>query len=340
VNGPFFIETLARNGDVLHRHQANALPIRLGRGYDNDFIVDDEYAAPRHAVVEAGADGQLVLRDLGTRNGVVCRGRRHASIVLTGDTVVRLGHTSLRVRAAGFPVPPELADRTMHGWEGAVPGLAGLALIAALALFEAWLHDFQSFQPSRYLQALAGALGVGVVWGGIWAFANRLFGRLARLGRHLFIFGCGVAAIALYQQLAGVAGYAFSFEALTRYASHVSIVLAAGMVYFHLATIKPHHPRRFAVICAVLALFGSGLVLIANEQRNGRLADNLYMSTLQPPDLRASRDHSVDEFMGQVGAMKAQLDAERTRKFKDGDVTNERPLSQAKAREPAQHGMK
>ena len=35
MSAPYFIETLARNGDVLHRHQVDQLPIRLGRGYDN-----------------------------------------------------------------------------------------------------------------------------------------------------------------------------------------------------------------------------------------------------------------------------------------------------------------
>jgi hypothetical protein len=317
MRGPFFIETLARNGDVLHRHQVGELPIHLGRGYDNDFIVDDDYAAARHAVVEAGADGQLVLRDLGTRNGVVHRGRRHDSIVLTGDTVVRMGHTSLRVRAADFPVPPELVDRTMHGWEGALPGLTGIALVTVFTLFSTWLRDTQSFQLSRYLMALAAGVGVAVVWSGVWAFANRLFGRHARLGRHLFIVGCALAAITLYELAASAAGYAFSLDVLPRYGSHVTIALMAGMVYFHLTTVKPQRRRRFAAICVALALFGSGLALIGNEQRNGRLADELYMSELLPPSIRVSSDHGVDQFMGQVNAMKAGLDAERARKVKD-----------------------
>jgi hypothetical protein len=320
MNGPYFIETLARNGDVLHRQQLASLPIRLGRGYDNDVIVDDAYAAPRHAIVEAGADGALVLRDLGTRNGVVHLGKRQASIALTGDTVVRMGHTSLRVRAADFPVPADLLDRTMHRWEGALPGLAGLVLIGAFALFTVWLGDTEPFQLTRYLQALAYGIGAGLVWGGAWAFANRLFGRHARLGRHLFIFGCGLAAITAYKLVSSLLAYAFSFESITHYGSHVAILFAAGMLYFHLSTVKPNNARRFATSCLILALLGAGLTLISNEQRNGRLADELYMSVLLPPSMRVARDHSVDDFLGQVGGMKARLDAERIKNIKnDGD---------------------
>lgn len=311
MKAPYFIETLARNGDVLHRHQVAGLPIRLGRGYDNDFILDDAHAAPAHAVIEGSADGRLVLRDLGTKNGVVYRGKRQDSIELTGDTVIRLGHTSLRVRGADFPVPQELVDRTMHGWEGALPGLAGMLLIGIVALLTVWLSDTSPFQLSRYLQALAYGVAAGLVWGGMWAFANRLFGRHARLGRHLFIFGCGLAAIALYKIVSSMAAYAWSLEWLVRYGMHVAIALMAGMVYFHLGTVRPQRRRYFASSCALLALLGSGLTLVGNLQTSGRVADQLYMPLLLPPSMRASPDHSVDEFMADAAAMKALIDAER-----------------------------
>ena len=317
MNGPWFVETLARNGDVLHRHQVRELPIRLGRGYDNDYIIDDDYVAPQHAVIDANEAGELVLRDLGTRNGVVHEGKRMTSLAITGDTVIRLGHTTLRVRGAAFPVPAELVDRTMHGWEGVLPGLVGLALIGLFAVFTVWLNDSQAFRLIRYLQALAYGVGAGLVWGGVWAFANRLFGRHARLGRHLFIFGCGLAAITVYKVISSLAAYAFSLEQITRYGSQVAIVFAAGMIFFHLSTVKPQHARRFATTCLILGLLGSGLTMISNEQRTGRVTDELYMPLLLPPALRVSPDHSVDQFIGDVASMKARLDKERMRKVKD-----------------------
>src|SRR5450830_1348921 len=250
AHGPFFVETLARNGDVLHRHQLDRLPIRLGRGYDNDYIVDDAYSAARHAVIEDDGKGGLLLRGL-------------------------------------------------------------------TALFTAWLSDFQPFVLIRYLQALAYGIGASLVWCGAWAFANRLFGRHARLGRHLFIFGCGVAVITVFKLLSSLLAYAFSLEFITRYGTHVLVAIGAVMLFYHLCTVKPNGRRRFAITCVLLGVLGSGLTLISNEQRTGRLGDELYMSVLLPPATRVARDHQVDEFMGEVGAMRATLDAERARKVKD-----------------------
>jgi drug/metabolite transporter superfamily protein YnfA len=314
MSGPWFIETLARNGDVLQRRRVDALPIRLGRGYDNDFILDDDYAAASHARIELDAAGRLVLRDLGSRNGIIHKGRRLPEVVLSGDTVVRIGHTSIRVRAASFPVAAELTDRTFHGWEGALPGAAGVLLTCAFALFARWLSDTQYFEFVRYFEALAWGAGAALLWSGAWAFANRLFGRHARLGRHLFIFGSGLVALAVLALLAATIAYAYSAEAFTHYASHAATLLVAGMIYFHLCTVKPQNRRRYRWIAAGMALLGSGLILVYNLQRTGRLADELYMAVLLPPEVRASQDHGIDEFMREVEAMQQPLDRGRGRK--------------------------
>ncbi|VXC78029.1 FHA domain-containing protein [Massilia sp. 9I] len=311
MSGPWTVEILARNGEVLHRQRALSLPIRLGRAYDNDFILDDEYAAAHHAVIEQDADGKLLMRDLGTRNGLNHGRKRVARLLLDGDTVVRMGHTSLRVRAADFPVPAELLDRTMHGWEGVLPGVLGVLLAGLVALLVTWLLDAQPFELLNYVLAPSAGIGAALLWSSMWAFVNRLFGRYTRLGRHLFIFGCGMAALVGFRLLASILAYAYSFEWLTRYGSHAVVATIAGIIYFHLATIKPPLRRRLRAICAGAAVLASCLVLIVNQQRHGRLADELYMAVLLPPELRASPDATVADYMGRVDAMRKELDAER-----------------------------
>ena len=318
MKAPYFVEILARNGDVLHRHKVAELPIRIGRSYDNEIILDDGHSAASHAIVEIDQHNQVVMRDLGSKNGTIHKGRRQASITLDGDTVVRLGHTRLRVRPSDFPVAAEIADTTMHGWEGATPATIGLVLIAVFSCLETWLSDVEPFALIRYLLVLASSLAAGLLWAGVWALANRLFGAHARMGRHLFILGSALAAVGVWRAGSAVLAYAWSAESLTRYGNLVTLAIACAMIFFHLLTIKPHHPRRLLITTTVMLLAGSGLVVLSNLQGTGRAADELYMSVLLPPEVRASDDRSVDQFLANAGKLKAALDAARSHAVKDG----------------------
>ena len=318
MSAPYFVEILSRNGDVLHRHKVDTLPIRLGRSYDNDIILDDAHSAAGHAIVDVDDQGQLVLRDLGSKNGTIYHGKRQSSVVMGGNTLVRLGHTRLRVRAADFPVAAEIADTTMHGWEGAAPATIGLVLIAVFSCLETWISDVEPFALIRYLLVLASSLAAGLLWSGVWALANRLFGSHARLGRHLFILGSGLAVVCIWRAGSAVLAYAWSAESFTRYGNLVTLAIAFGMLFFHLITIKPHHPRRFAVSCTVMLLVGAGLMLMTNLQGTGHVADELYMSVLLPPEVRRSDDRSVDQFIANAARLKTSADAARARAIKNG----------------------
>ena len=315
---PYYLEILAENGEVQQRQRIATLPIRIGRGYDNDFILDDAHTAAAHAVIEDDGAGGLLLRDLGSHNGVIHRGQRQLQVALHGDSVVRLGHTRLRVRSSDHPVAPELSDTTMHDWEGLRPAVAGLSMIGASAAFSNWLSDAEAFDPIAYLMIIAYAVGAGLIWASIWAVANRLFGQTARFGRHLFIIGCGLLAMEVWELGSNVAAYAFSLEALTRYGRHMFIVIVCAMIYYHLCTIKPQHRRRFGLVAVVLAILGSTLILLSNLQISGRLADEPYMSVLYPPALRLSPNHATATFFQDAASLQQGVDTERGKSAKGG----------------------
>ena len=319
MTAPYFIEILAENGEVQQRQRIVTLPIRIGRGYDNAFILDDAHTAAHHAIVEDDGAGGLLLRDLGSQNGVIHWGQRQLQVALNGNSIVRLGHTRLRVRASDHPVAPELSDTTRHDWEGLRPAVAGLAMIGASAAFSNWLGDAEAFDPISYLMIIAYALAGGLVWASIWAVANRLFGHVARFGRHLFIIGCGLLAMEVWELGSNVAAYALSLEVLTRYGRHMFIIIVCAMIYYHLRTIKPQHPRRFGLVAVVLAIVGSSLILLSNLQISGRLADESYMSVIYPPAMRLSPNHTTEAFFRDAAGLQRGVDAERGKATKGAD---------------------
>ena len=310
MNTPYFIEVLARNGEVKSRHRFDQLPIRIGRGYDNDLILDDPYIAAQHANVEMTESGSLNLRDFSTQNGIVLNGQRE-SIVALNDNIVRLGHTNLRIRNAAFKVAQELADKTSYGWEGWPPALAGIIIIAISSLISVWLANTEKFSAISYLLATALIFTIVIIWCGCWAFANRVIGGHTRFGRHLFIVACAIVCSDLWELISSTFSYAFSWEFLSHYGSHTSMVIGAGMVFFHLITINNQHRKRFLKLCLVLTLLGSGIILMLNYQRSGKFSDTLYMTQILPPTLHLSSDKPVALFIKDAQSLKEQLDEAR-----------------------------
>ncbi len=319
----FFIEILSRTGEVLHRHQVADLPIQIGRAYDNDFILDDVHTAAHHAIVEVTEDGKLCLRDLASKNGLFHLGKRQTQVLIDGHSVVRLGQTSLRIRTTDFAVDEEAFDTNNYNWEGLPPALTGILMICLMAFSSIWAGETDKFAPVRYLMAMAGILSVGLIWSGIWTFANRLFAGHARFGRHVFIAACGMVVLEIFGHLSGLVAFAFSLETLSRYGSHIAIAFGATMVYFHLTTIKPRAARRALVTAIGLAIMGSAFMLMTNYQRSGKLTDELYMREMYSPSLRVSKNHSLDHFMSNAAKLKADVDGERSKIVNQGDGDGE-----------------
>jgi hypothetical protein len=83
--------------DVGEVYSLDSHPLRVGRGVDNDLLVDgDEYASSHHARFEPRRDGVYVA-DVGSTNGTFVNGIRltRERRLAPGD-VVRIGETDLR----------------------------------------------------------------------------------------------------------------------------------------------------------------------------------------------------------------------------------------------------
>ena len=316
------IEVLDRAGAVSARHRCNELPVSLGRAYDNDVIVDDPFVAPLHVRIERRADGALIARDTGTRNGmhVVPKRRfslwrdaitRCSEIILTGDTLIRVGHSTFRVRSVDQAVAPERLDTAAHTWEGVRPATLALVMLTSFALFEAWSGDVTTQDSLTYETNLAMVLGALAVWGGFWALLNRLFAGRARLGRHLLIGAIGAVVSVVLATTSDLVGYALSIPELTQFETYISLAVLSAAIYFHVATVTPlsmAFARQFAVVFAMLAI---GLFSVYRYSKEHRFGDSLYMSSLQWPAIRLVAPVSTEAFVNGLGELTVRANLRR-----------------------------
>jgi pSer/pThr/pTyr-binding forkhead associated (FHA) protein len=312
----YMVEILTHSGDVQARHKCYDLPIRLGRSYHNDIILDDPHTAAEHALIELNAQGKLSLRDLGSKNGLKIKGKIHAHPELDDDTQVQLGRTLVRVRDSDYTVAAE-APYTTHNYARSWLMFAcSIAIICALALSNAWLGDIANNKLSDYIMVTIKWLMSAAAWAGVWALANRIFSGNANFGKHLFILSCAMLALDFLGYAYALLGFSLSLEYFAHYQNHMQLVLVATTIYFHLRLIN-NRRRLLKLICAALAVLSSGLLLMNNYQKTNQYADSLYMSELLPPALRLSRNHSLAEFDQAIAQLKADIDAERDQVLKE-----------------------
>lgn len=316
---PYFVEVLDRSGAVTARHRFHGFPLSVGRGYDNDVIVDDPFLAPQHFAIELRPeDGALVARDAGSRNGIhaaLLRGgaakAAPGEIELTADVIVRAGHSWFRIRRADHPVAPERIDRTAHAWEGRRPALLALAIASFLALFEGWSSNTSTGNDIEYAKQLAAVAAVIIGWAGAWAVLNRIFAGRARFGRHLLIAAIGLASIAVAEHVFEIAAYAFSFSWLSMYGIYLAFGVLAVVVYFHAATLRPLAPGFARVIAAGFAVLATGLVALTSYASDQTVADSRYMTALKWPGLRVANPISSEAFAKTTAELAARAEARR-----------------------------
>lgn len=309
-----FVERLTPDGEVIDRTRCTQLPIRIGRAYDNDIILDDQHTAAHHALIELNQLDELVITDLESQNGISLGKQRSEYFVVNGDATYRLGHTRLRIRTADYVVAAEVSDSTNYHWEGWLPAVLGGSLLVFVALLDTWLRDLQQGTVSKYLLELVGTFGFALGWAGVWALFSKLFNGHARFGRHLFIVCAGLAMVEFWGFSSGAIAYAFSWEWLARFTNQPIILMFAVVLYFHLLTAGTKHPTRLRTYLAALALVAMGINMAKEYQTSNYLSDELYLSKLYPPALRLTDDVSVETFTANIESLKVKVDGERKQK--------------------------
>jgi pSer/pThr/pTyr-binding forkhead associated (FHA) protein len=74
-----------------------ATSLRIGRHQDNDIRLPNDSVHRRHAVLHKTHSGTFVIRDLGTKNGIVVNGKRCTEHELTDNDLIELGEVRFRI---------------------------------------------------------------------------------------------------------------------------------------------------------------------------------------------------------------------------------------------------
>ena len=240
------------------RFEGAGTECRVGRNFDCDIVVDDEYAAPMHTLLTLLEDGRVRVQDLGTQNGTRVDGER---VPVDGGTVIEqgeviVGRTRLRIRTRHTPIGPErLFRRDFLRRHRTVLAVVGVSASIAYGGFLQWLEA-----PALMLRSITTAalllLAAIVTWTGLWALVSKLNQGSWDVRTHAAIASIGAALCAWGYWLAGLLAFAMQWSVWVRTGIATAGAVALAALYLHLRR-ATRYGRRTA-----LALAGAATLVI------------------------------------------------------------------------------
>ena len=224
---------------------------RIGRDLACDIVVDDEHAAPQHALLTLLDDGRVRVQDLGTKNGTRVNGKRieaeGGAIVEQGDVIV--GRTRLRIRTRHTPLGQErVFRRDFVRRHRTLLAAGGVSACIAYGGFLQWLEAPPSMLRSVTTAALV-ATGLIALWSGAWALTTKLNKGSWQVRVHVTIASFGAAFCAWGYWVAGLLAFAAQWSVLARAGFGVVSGAALLALYLHLRE-ATHYGRSVALALA------------------------------------------------------------------------------------------
>jgi pSer/pThr/pTyr-binding forkhead associated (FHA) protein len=308
-----WIEILSRHRDVASRVKVAGPEARIGRGYDNDVVVDDPYVAARHVRIYRDEAGQLIAEDMGSANGMsLDRAKdRLERIVIDGTRPIRIGQTLLRIRDCTYEVEGERRVPTKRGLRRIVPAVALGALILGADVLKRWLTETGEPTISNYVTEALVVAATIAAWVGIWALMARIFSGHARFLNNLLIGLAGFFVFTFYNEFAQYLGFAWTWSIPASY-EYVAVWLILGLTCFlHLREIGSTHLWPKGLIVTALLVIAIAAQTIQRSEAFSVSGRQGIAQVLMPPAFRAVRLQDQDSFFGAIAGLKATLDSDR-----------------------------
>lgn len=311
-----FVEVLDRRGGVRERVAVSQLPASIGRAYRNAVILDDPYVCPVHARIVRRADGELVIEDMHSVNGLYLEGsrRRTRRADLASGTEVRVGHTRLRFLHPDAPVPPAVAERAGGSFLLSVARspIGAIAAMLAVGGVFAGSQYLSSYQDLHAVEVAGGAVTLALLlglWAGIWSVVSRVVVQRFNFSSHYALVAFVVFLAFLYGLGSGYLRFLFASPILIAFLIALAVALIGLLVYGHLSfasALSRRHKLAWSTGIAALA-FAAGVLMEFSDHEEF----NPY--TEDPGGLKPVAEslipvESADEYIARLSELKAKID--------------------------------
>jgi len=313
-----YAEILGRNGRVKQRIKLDHFPAMIGAAYSNDVILDDRYVAACEIRIELNEQGEPVIIDGGTVNGIVKRGSKKPLLeapLCSGDQF-RIGHSDIRFIFSDHPVDDPVVIKA---------GLFDLLQIANTPLFlvsvfvvtffvlmmSLYFSEAGGFSNSESLIVAVSLVIATLLISGVWAIGSRLVSHEFRFLQHLAVLSIIMLTAELIEMTIDYVYFIYSPDSTLK---HVAMLLYSAIavlwIFIHLCVVsRSVMMKKFIISFFIVGAFAGLIQLQIDMAEDGEIGVLEFSSQIKPHGQHAISFVTIEQLFEEAQALKSQLDA-------------------------------
>lgn len=306
-----WFEILDRHGDVTTRHPVYEWPVKVGRAYTSDVVLDDPYIAANHLEINQTDKGCYQLNELGSVNGLTTntlRGKQ-TDVIISANDVARIGQTQFRVRPIDYPVS---AEKPLPGipWLRGRPALVvGVMVLLLFHLLHQWLNYDRAEINEILLGPILPDIPLLLLWAGFWALIGRVQSGRANIIAHAVIASLLIGLLMFISCVIDYVDFALNSNQIINWLLFFTFPLILGtLLYQHIILVSRISRRRLKITLTALFIgLGSAaftIDVLTPESDQPRMT---FSRTIGPPSMLRTHGKSTDEFISGASVLKSRV---------------------------------
>ncbi len=320
----YFLEVVDRSGLVRERVSLDQSPVIIGRAYDCQVIIDDPYVCPQHVKVSLVENGELLIEDLGSVNGlsVTKHGAKQSQLQLRPGGDCFIGWTKLRFRRRDEQVLPARHDHSRQLVFSLLQQPKFLAILIIFPflqlMFSSWLEEARQVEPYTLLVAPATVYIFLLIWALVWSVVGKLLVHRACFFTHFALASVMTGLILIADSVIAYVLFMFDMDLLQTYVQLlISFIITVVIIYAHLHFASRTKPKSQLLIAVLIsAMFTVFSVYIEYEGDDEFSSSPEYSVYIKPPMFVFGSTQTTDEFLSGMDEVEREVDTlKKAKKF-------------------------
>jgi hypothetical protein len=292
--------------------------ITIGRAYDNDLILTDPAISPHHAVIEMDENGEMVLHDLNSLNGIHFEhiGKINGKLGLKSGTEYLIGKTRVRVYTPDYPVPDAMtigeSRRLASLLVNPLVLVTAILVVSFIYALEQWLNMFAEFKWQEIVNIELVIFGSTLLMAIFWAIIGRIFRHETNFRKQATVVLIFIAAQFVLSKffeflLFNTLDYGISLAVML----FIEFLLIATLLWFNLLLATNQSPLQRARTAIAVSIVIIALSMYSEMSFDSEFSNTpQYVKLLNPPPFRISGSVTEDEFLSSATVVFDRLESE------------------------------